>query len=273
MTMALRRMLEAVACGALACLVTLALIDRWPFASPQAQTSPNRSDDLGAKREAVIEPIRAHIAANQEPANSIDVLAQLRAARAAFIPRGPSQSDTMADALRQALTYSTFSSLVARLDPEGRFEAAAWATACSERTLPDGALRCNDAQLRDPQYAHNLLLAAAGAGQPGAVTELAVRHPLQWTAIALPDGTMLSEHLYAMAAHGDIGALEFLKQSCFRPPGCRDAEFTRNVLTALQYQSARAALPEDYVGYLQGSDAERRRAIEQATQLRKTLPR
>ncbi|KVV41145.1 hypothetical protein WT27_12530 [Burkholderia territorii] len=179
----------------------------------------------------------------------------------------------MADALRQALTYSTFSSLTARLDPEGRFEAAAWAAACSERTLPDDAQRCNDAQLRDRQYAQNLLLAAAGSGQPGAVMELAVRHPLQWNAIALPDGTMLSEHLYVMAAHGDIGALELVKQSCFQPPGCRDAEFTRNVLTVLEYQSVRAALPDDYRSYLQGSDAERRRAIEQATQLRKTLPR
>ncbi|WP_205611512.1 hypothetical protein, partial [Burkholderia sp. Nafp2/4-1b] len=51
-----------------------------------------------------------------------------------------------------------------------------------------------------------------------------------------------------------------------------DPVFTRNVLTSLEYQFARDALPVAYVAQLEGPDAERQRAIERATALRRLLP-
>ncbi|WP_121862420.1 hypothetical protein [Burkholderia sp. Nafp2/4-1b] len=95
---------------------------------------------------------------------------------------------------------------------------------------------------------------------------------MQRNTIALPDGMMLADHLYAMAAHGDIAALELIKNGCKVPGACSDPVFTRNVLTSLEYQFTRDALPAAYVGQLEGPDAERQRAIERATALRRSLP-
>ncbi|WP_121857858.1 hypothetical protein [Burkholderia sp. Nafp2/4-1b] len=196
----------------------------------------------------------------------------LTTTKAKVVRRGPDQSNSLAIALSRALQYPTFGALAQRRDPEGQFEAAAWAMACIQHHLKDDALRCGDEPLRAPDYALNLLRIAAGAGQPGAVLELAVRHPMQWNTIALPDGTMLTDHVYAMAAHGDIAALELIKNGCKVPGACRDPVFTRNVLTSLEYQFARDALPATYVGQLEGSEADRQRAIERATALRRFLP-
>ncbi|RKT98970.1 hypothetical protein C7H84_33985 [Burkholderia sp. Nafp2/4-1b] len=83
---------------------------------------------------------------------------------------------------------------------------------------------------------------------------------------------MLADHVYAMAAHGDIAALELIKNACTVPGACSDPVFTRNVLTSLEYQFARDALPAAYVGQLEGADGERQRAIERATALRRAFP-
>ncbi|RKT98671.1 hypothetical protein C7H84_35800 [Burkholderia sp. Nafp2/4-1b] len=203
---------------------------------------------------------------------NVDVLAMLTTTKAKVVRRGPDQSNSLAIAVSRALQYPTFGALAQRRDPEGQFEAAAWAVACTQHHLKDDALRCGDAQSRAPDYALNLLRIAAGAGQPGAVLELAIRHPMQWNTIALPDGMMLADHVYAMAAHGDIAALELIKSACKTPGACSDPVFTRNVLTSLELQFARNALPTAYVGQLEGPDAERQHAIERATALRRSLP-
>ncbi|KWN80131.1 hypothetical protein WM23_22235 [Burkholderia ubonensis] len=192
-------------------------------------------------------------------------------AKAVVVPGTPDQSRTLTEALQRALKYPAFSALAKRSDPEGRFEAAAWALACTQHSLKDDAIRCEDAYLRDPEYAVNLERAAAGAGQRSAITELALKYKMQWSSIALPDGLTLADHLYAMAAHGDVRALALLAQSCSVPRACSDSIFTRDVLISLAYQFARSAQPADYIGQLQGSDAQRRLAIERATKLRHSL--
>ncbi|RKT98846.1 hypothetical protein C7H84_34740 [Burkholderia sp. Nafp2/4-1b] len=94
---------------------------------------------------------------------------------------------------------------------------------------------------------------------------------MQWNTIVLPDGMMLADHVYAMAAHGDITALELIKNGCKVPSACSDPVFTPNVLTSLEFQFAGDALPATYVGQLEGPNAERQRAIERATALRRSL--
>jgi hypothetical protein len=269
-------------CGALASALTVLAMGRWPYGhsdmlpTPLAVNRPAARSNVnaaGVSHAGHAVPASAAWAPATVPLGSggTDVLAKLTATKATVVPRAPEQSNSLAIALTRALQFTTFVSLSDRKDPEGKFEAAAWAMACTQHNMKDDALRCRDERLRDPNYALTELQEAAGAGQPGAITELAVRYPMQWDTIVLSDGLMLGDHVYAMAAHGDVAGLELIKRFCRVPGACRDAEFSRNVLTALEFQFARNALPPAYIGQLEGTGADRQRAIERATALRRSL--
>ncbi|QRR07567.1 hypothetical protein FPJ27_14810 [Burkholderia sp. MS455] len=167
-----------------------------------------------------------------------DVLAQLDAHHATpFVAPSASQSLTLLDALRRAMTVSVFDTLAHRPDPEGLFETAAWAAACQAGTLPDAAVRCNDSRLQDARYADQMLAQAAGAGQAGAIIELALRYPAQWAAIPLGNGVMLDDAIYSLAQHGDLRALSLIQQACVSPETCQNKQLTRNVLYLLMMRT------------------------------------
>ncbi|RQR46421.1 hypothetical protein DIE19_35250 [Burkholderia sp. Bp9126] len=264
--------LAAAVCGVLACVATLMATDRWPAHFPSANVTMGRASEgvnvavpqLGAQRQA----------AGASPASNgsggSDAL-ELVNARAAVAPSMPDQSSTLVEALQRALTYPASSALAKRSDPEGRFAAAAWAIACTQHNLKHNAIRCEDANLRDPHYALNLQRVVSGADPRDAIVELALKYRMRGNSIARPAGLTLADHRYAMAAHGDVRALVWFAQSCSVPGACSDAVFTRDVLISQAYQFARSARPAGYIGQLQGGDAPRRLAITRGTTLRRSL--
>lgn len=227
---------------------------------------------------------------------ALDVLAQL-ANQHQSLPgvRSSNQSPTLHDALQRAFQYPTFDQVAKRTDPEGLFEAAAWALACrgsiggaagtggtadipagrASRT-PDTAdgsrLRCSDARLASPGFGDRKLLEAVAAGQPGAALTWAQLHPTQWMDTALPDGTPFSDRLLAMAAHGDVTALLLWRQYCARPGACTEPVLTRNVLAVLAIERAKGMWPPEGEQSLEGTPKERREAVARADALRPTLP-
>lgn len=202
----------------------------------------------------------------------VDVLTLLVALRSApFVARSAALSNNLFEASQRAAAYPNFASLAARTDGEGLFEAAAWAMACSMRPLPDRQLRCTDERLREKTYADALLFNAAMTGHPAAVLEWIGRHPVDWVERRLPNGDMFRDRLFALAAHGDVQAMEAIKQWCALPSICVDGPFVQNVLTVLQIQLARKDWDSAYTNDLQGDVVDRKKAVERGTQLRQTL--
>ncbi|RQR46411.1 hypothetical protein DIE19_35310 [Burkholderia sp. Bp9126] len=214
-------------------------------------------------------------------------------------PREAGQSQTLSDALQRAFQYPSFDQLTRRADAEGIFQAAAWALACrgaataggtsmsagnaakSQISTQTGAqanndaemrLRCSDARFATPGFADRKLLEAVAAGQAGAMMVWMQLHPGQWMDAALPDGTPLSDRLFAMAAHGDATALLLLRQHCSRPGACADAVLTRNVLAVLAVERVKGNWPPNGEQSLEGTPDERRRAVTRAAALRSSLP-
>lgn len=217
------------------CAIAAALVGRWPLVHMAPPVSG-----------VVTAPVAAAAAARPAPsvasvqAGMLDVLGELpRPHLTPYIPRTPAQSNTLAEALQRAVTYPVFDAVLARHDPEGLIEAAAWAVACQHEVMLE-ATRCDDARLREAGYADTLLESAAAAGQPGAIIELALRYPLMWSTIPLDGNVTLDDAVLMLGSHGDVTALDLLLQQCMVPDACRDASFTRDVLTVMIMHLARS---------------------------------
>ncbi|MGH8778494.1 hypothetical protein [Paraburkholderia sp.] len=265
-------------CGMIAVALTLAWMGRWSLPSESASVPAPVPVAAAHHERAVAEqtlnatlpspaspPVAAHTA--------IDALARLEKAHAnALPPDVANASQTFDEALQHALSYPAFDALDGRSDPEGLFEAAAWANACARSTLPaqDRALRCGDARLRDPHYADMLLRKAAEAGQPAATLTLASRYPAQWMDVPLGDDDTLGEHIFTLAAHGNGSALAMITQWCAASDACTDTRLTRNTLALLQLGLYKTGT-SDASQYLTGDANERRAATDRAGALRKLL--
>ncbi|KWN80133.1 hypothetical protein [Burkholderia ubonensis] len=246
-------------------IITIVLMGRWPmgYVLPPVSLSPAASAPVAAAPM----PVPAPSAVAGPPAGALDVLAELtRPHMTPYVPRTPSQSKTLADALQRAIAYPVFEAFLSRHDPEGLIEAAAWATACQREVMPDSA-RCNDARLHEPGYADKLLTAAAAAGQPGAIIELAHRYPLMWSTIPLDGGVMLDDAVFVLGSHGDVTALALLRQLCTVPDACRDAPFTRDVLTVMVMRLMRVAIQPSMESRQPGRAEYWQRVTARATQV------
>ncbi|MFM0069158.1 hypothetical protein [Paraburkholderia aspalathi] len=212
----------------------------------------------------------APVAALRFVQDDVDVLAQLEAAHATpYVPNSTSQSTSLPEAFQRAMRTPAFDSLAGRTDPEGLFEAAAWAMACLQGEMPDAVIRCSDGRLRDPRYAEGMMARAAGAGQPGAILELAMRYPTQWNTISLDSGVMLEDAIYMLARHGDMRALDQLRQWCTAGNHCRDPLLTRNVLMLLMLRvPGDRYRPEDGERDIEGSADDQQRAATRVAEIR-----
>ncbi|MFC0400872.1 hypothetical protein [Paraburkholderia rhizosphaerae] len=200
---------------------------------------------------------------------TVDVLEQLAAPRATpWVPAATSQSATLSEAYQRAMEFPVFDSLASRKDPEGLFETAAWADACRQVEVHDATLRCGDSRLRDPAYAETVLARAAGTGQAGAILELAMRYPTSWNTISLGNGVMLDDALYMLAQHGNLRALDLLRQWCTLGNHCKEPTLTRNVLMLLMFRATGVSYQAaDAASGFEGSAADIRRAESRAAQM------
>jgi len=267
-----------VICGSVTIAVTLALMGRWPtFAAgrttPVATQAATQTPDALATGSAHSTP-RLTNEPNSSAHSGIDVLAQLESAgrSGTAVQSGPGISNTLSEALQRALSYPDFSALVARSDPEGLAEAAAWADACERGVLSaqEEGLRCGDVKLHGARYADDLLKKAADASQPAAVLTLADRYPDQWLGIPLPSGDMLGDRVFALAARANPAALAMLSQLCSVPDACVNGLLARNVLALLQLGTSETGT-SDTSQYLTGTQSDQSAAAERAAQLRAAL--
>jgi hypothetical protein len=256
-----------IACGGLGCAITLWFADPWQ--GQPADSAPPPLVISTPQPSAPSEPMPPP--RNEPPADTgLDVLGRLASAAResiATLPRSSTRSDTLADAFTRSQASSDFSGLIARRDPESLFQAAAWVRGCIDNVIPKTEPRCQDTTVRDPALYAQLLRQAASEGHPGAVLELVTQNPTQWNVIVLPDSRTLLDHLFAMAAAQDIGALEMLKQLCAMPDACQDARLARNTLTVLKLGKAHSVSPSQYGEYLEGTAKEQQQAIQRAAQL------
>ncbi len=270
-------------CGVLG-FSTIALtaisMGQWPTrADPAAQVAVQAGPEAGTAPAVQFtnrhDPTAASPAApTSSPNVGVDVLSRLETAGRDRSPIQPeiNLTNTLDEALQRALSFPDFGALAGRTDPEGLFEAAAWADACERGALAaqDMTLRCREPDRHGAHYADDLLKQAADVGQPGAVLTLAARHPEQWMEIPLRSGGMLGDRVFALAALGRSAALVLLSQLCAVPDACVDEQLTRNVLALLQlsiYKTGTSAAAD----YLTGAEPERREAIERTARLRTAL--
>ncbi|MFC0697354.1 hypothetical protein [Paraburkholderia humisilvae] len=257
----------AILTGAIVIALTSLLMGWWlpvHHAQSARQTASSDAPPLPAASDQTIQAS----ALSFRPA-TVDVLAQLAAKRVTpWVPALASQSVTLSDALQRAMEIPVFDSLAIRTDPEALFETAAWAEACRHGGMSDAASRCGDSRLHDPGYADRMLARAAGAGQAGAIIELAMRYPTSWNSISMDNGVMLDDALYMLAQHGNLRALDLLRQWCTTANHCEEPMLTRNVLMLLMFRATSATYESsDATAAFEGDAADRQRAEARAARI------